>query len=132
VEESRLLHLRGAAVRALMERIPRVAIGLVEGLVAKGTCYSKLLQMLGTRSVIERLAQLLLVLADLHGRREGDTGDAVAIERPITHEFLANMVGSTRQWVTSTLERFRKQGIVALDGRRLVILDPAALRELTG
>ncbi len=60
-------------------------------------------QMLGTRSVIERLAQLLLNLGDLYGTPENGT---VVIRRRITHDELAALVGSTRQWVTMMLKRF--------------------------
>ena len=50
-----------------MSEIPNFAVGLVQALAYKGKCYSSLLQMLGTRSVIERLAHLLLNLTDLKG-----------------------------------------------------------------
>ena len=112
-----------------MERIPGLAIGLVEGLVAKGKCYSTLLQMLGTRSVVERLAQLLLNLAELDGIQEEEF---VIIDKPITHEILANMVGATRQWVTMTLDRFQKQGLIKLRKQRIVILDMDTLRKTAG
>ena len=120
VQETRLLWLRGADLYRLMEQIPRLALGIVEGLVQKGKCYSALVHMLGTRSVVERLAQLLLVLADTDGTK---TEDGVAIARSFTHEELANMVGSTRQWVTVTLDKFQKQGAIRLHDRRIVLRD---------
>ena len=43
---------------------------LIEGLTFKGKCYSALAQMLGTRSITERLAHLLLHLVDLYGVEE--------------------------------------------------------------
>ncbi len=50
---------------------PRFVFGLIEGLTFKGKCYSALAQMLGTRSVTERLAHLLLHLCDAYGVEEG-------------------------------------------------------------
>lgn len=119
-EDARLLWLRGADLYRLMEEIPRLALGIVEGLVQKGKCYSALVHMLGTRSVVERLAQLLLILADTDGR---PTEKGLEIQRSFTHEELANMVGSTRQWVTVTLDKFQKQGAVRIRGRRIFIID---------
>lgn len=119
-QETRLLWLRGADLYRLMEQIPRLALGIVEGLVQKGKCYSALVHMLGTRSVVERLAQLLLILADTDGK---PTEKGIEIQRGFTHEELANMVGSTRQWVTVTLDKFQKQGALRIRGRRIYLTD---------
>lgn len=118
------IRLPGEAVIALMREIPRFSIGLVQGLAFKGKCYSTLLQMLGTRSVVERLAQVLLNLADLRGiERDG----RITIEPALSHEALAGLVGATRQWVSISLDRFRKRGLIAVDRRQLVILQRATL-----
>lgn len=125
-ERSKLTRLPGPAILHLAKTIPAFAICLIEGLVAKGKCYSALIQMLGTRSVTERLAHLLLILAeaDVKPRRK------LVIERRITHEQLANIVGSTRQWVTMTLARFQKQGLIDIDRDVISIVDVEGLRTL--
>lgn len=128
MEDSRLLVLSGPVVRDLIERMPTFAICLIDGLVAKGKCYSQLVQMLGTRSVSQRLAQLLTILGQVHGREEGA---GLLIDRRVTHDQLADIVGSTRQWVTTTLDRWQKDGVIALDGRKIVILKGDALEALS-
>ncbi len=55
-EQLLVLHLPGKALRQLVTQIPALAIGVIEGLTFKGRCYSTLAQMLGTRSITERLA----------------------------------------------------------------------------
>ncbi|MES1155409.1 MAG: Crp/Fnr family transcriptional regulator [Pseudorhodoplanes sp.] len=114
----RLLYLPAPAIRGLIRSRPSFAICLIEGLVAKGKCYSALVQMLGTRSVIERLTQLLVILAENHGRRDGDR---LIIERKLTHDQIATIVGSTRQWVTMTLDKFQKKGIISVARQTIVI-----------
>ena len=118
VRDCRLLYLPAAAIRGLIETQPSFALGLIEGLVAKGKCYSALAQMLGTRSVGERLAQLLIILAENHGRRDGNR---LVIDRKFTHDQIATIVGSTRQWVTMTLDKFQKQGILSVARQSIVI-----------
>ena len=115
---ARLLYLPAAAIRELIETQPSFALCIIEGLVAKGKCYSALVQMLGTRSVIERLTQLLIILAENHGRRDGNR---LIIERKLTHDQIATIVGSTRQWVTMTLDRFQKKGIISVARQSIVI-----------
>jgi CRP/FNR family cyclic AMP-dependent transcriptional regulator len=114
------LRLEGDHLRRLMNEMPALAICLVEGLVHKGRCYSELLQLLATQSVEERLVQLLQNLMQLYGIREGDRK---VIGRYFSHEDLANMVGATRQWVTMTLSRLQKQGLIQIIGRRIYMSD---------
>lgn len=119
VEDSRVTILPTGRLSALIAQMPNFALCLIEGLVAKGKCYSAMAQMLGTRSVIERLAQFLLNYAELYGAKDGDT---LLIDRTITHDQIAAMVGSTRQWVTMMLKRFHKSGIVLSDRQFLRIV----------
>src|SRR5262245_9431308 len=106
---SSVVHLPGKDLRKLVVEVPNLAIGLIEGLTFKGKCYSALAQMLGTRSITERLAHLLLHLADLYGVKESD---GILIGAAFTHADLAHMVGATRQWVTISLKRLHDKNIV--------------------
>jgi CRP/FNR family cyclic AMP-dependent transcriptional regulator len=125
----RLLHLSGDALRTLTLRTPQFAIALVEGLVAKSKCYSALVHMLGTRSATERLAQLLIILGKAYGRSDGNR---LVIEHRVTHNQLATIIGATRQWVTVTLDRFRRKGIISVGRRAIVIESLELLLEWTG
>jgi len=113
IEDCTITVLPSAALQKLLIGMPAFALALIDGLIAKGKCYSSMAQMLGTRSVIERLAQYLLNLSELHGVPDGD---AVIINRKVTHDQIAAMVGSTRQWVTMMLKRFQTKRIIAIDG----------------
>jgi CRP-like cAMP-binding protein len=68
-----VVYLPGKALRRLIPQMPGLAFGLLEGLTFKGKCYSALAQMLGTRSVGERLVHLLLHLCDTYGIADGET-----------------------------------------------------------
>ncbi|MEO1204751.1 MAG: Crp/Fnr family transcriptional regulator [Pseudomonadota bacterium] len=125
MEASKLSYLPGGKIKYLAETNPGIALALIDGVVAKGKCYSALVQMLGTRSVTERLAQLLLILVEVEGRNDGTR---LLVDRRITHEQLAAIVGSTRQWVTSTLARFQKKGHLHIERNTIVIENPDGLR----
>jgi CRP/FNR family transcriptional regulator, cyclic AMP receptor protein len=122
--ETSILAFRGEQLRELIEKLPSFAIGIVETLEFKGKCLSSLVQMLGTRSVAERLAMLLYNLAELHGVQEYD---GIVIGQPFTHEVLAQMVGASRQWVTMTLNRFEREGLVRTGKRHTLIFRPERL-----
>lgn len=129
VINSSVLQLPGKALRDLVMKIPALGIGLIEGLAFKGKCYSAMAQMLGTRSVTERLAHLLLHLVDTYGIKEPH---GILIGAAFTHADLAHMVGATRQWVTMSLKRFQEQGIVVCQKSQIIVCLPDALRGLRG
>jgi CRP/FNR family transcriptional regulator len=70
-------------------------------------------------SVTQRLARLLL---DASRQAASDHFDL-----PLTHQELASRLGTVREVVSRNLARFRAEGLVKLDGRRLSILDRGGL-----
>lgn len=127
IEPVRVTVLSSATLRSLIRQMPDFALCLIAALEAKGRCYTAMAQMLGTRSVIERLAQLLLNLGDLYGRPDNGT---ILIRRRITHDEIAALVGSTRQWVTMMLKRFQREGILTVDHTHIRLTRPGRLHEI--
>ncbi|MGA7997881.1 MAG: Crp/Fnr family transcriptional regulator [Bradyrhizobium sp.] len=126
---SSVVQLPGKELRALVAEVPNLAIGLIEGLTFKGKCYSALAQMLGTRSITERLAHLLLHLVELYGVKDPE---GTLIGAAFTHADLAHMVGATRQWVTISLKRMQEKDIVVSRKSRIIVRRPDLLREMKG
>ena len=124
---SSVVHLPGRALRKLVVEIPNLAIGLIEGLTFKGKCYSALAQMLGTRSITERLAHLLLHLVELYGVKDPD---GILIGTAFTHADLAHMVGATRQWVTISLKRLHDKNVLVVRKSKIVLRQPEVLRDM--
>ena len=120
VESAECLWLRGAKLKRMIREIPDLAVSLIEGLTHKGMCYSALLQLLGTRSMNKRLAHLLVTLSRWRGH---PTSEGVIIITPFTHKQLADMVGATRQWVSSSLTRLERDEIIRIDGCRIILID---------
>ncbi len=124
-----VVQLPGKELRTLAVEIPNLAIGLIEGLAFKGKCYSALAQMLGTRSITQRLAHLLLHLMELYGVADPD---GTVIAAAFTHADLAHMVGATRQWVTISLKRMQEKQIVLTKRSQIVVCRPDVLQEMRG
>lgn len=124
-----VVQLPGKELRTLAAEVPNLAIGLIEGLTFKGKCYSALAQMLGTRSITQRLAHLLLHLMELYGV---DDPDGVLIAASFTHADLAHMVGATRQWVTISLKRMQAKKIVLTRRSQIVVCRADILEDMRG
>ena len=68
-----------------------------------------------------RLAMILLQLCEEHGK---ETPKGTVIPLRLTHEDLANLIGTTRETVTTQMIRFRRMGIVKSQDRFLVVNKP--------
>jgi CRP/FNR family transcriptional regulator, cyclic AMP receptor protein len=77
-------------------------------------------------SVPERLARLLLDQSAGGRLSEG----VVRAKLALTHEEMAQLIGSSRESVTRTLTEFKKRGTAELHGSTLLIWDKAALESL--
>jgi CRP/FNR family transcriptional regulator, cyclic AMP receptor protein len=76
-------------------------------------------------SAPQKLAKLLLDFA-VTGQR---TKEGTRVKLPLTHEEIAEFIGTTRETVTRTLSDFKSQHLVELRGSTLVIEDREALEE---
>jgi CRP-like cAMP-binding protein len=76
----------------------------------------------GRSTIEERLARWLLMADD---RVDED-------ELPLTHEFLAMMLGVTRPGVTVAVQLLEHKGLIARKRSSIVILDRDALKKLSG
>jgi CRP/FNR family transcriptional regulator, cyclic AMP receptor protein len=74
-----------------------------------------------------RIARLIL---DWSKNAKVGTPNSV-VTMPLTHDELASMVATTRETVTRTLGRFRKEKLISMHGVVLNVLQPSALERLS-
>jgi len=74
-----------------------------------------------------KLGELLLQLADDYGV-DDSRGTLVAVK--ITHQEMANLIGSTRETVSLTLSQFKRKKLIATEGRKIILTDREGLKAL--
>ena len=79
------------------------------------------------RSVEQRLAARLLELAERFGQPE-DGG--TAIDARLTQQELADMIGTSRETLATTVASLRERRVLDMHNQRVVILDLPRVREL--
>ncbi len=79
------------------------------------------------KDVNAKLAELLLRLGDEYGI-EDSRGTLVSLK--ITHQEMANLIGSTRETVSLTLSQFKRRGFIHSEGRKVILADRDGLRAL--
>src|SRR5271163_2336695 len=77
-------------------------------------------------SVEEKLARYLLDFAANHASSNGQTRAVMTL----THEEIAETIGSSRETVTRLFADFRRKGLVRVNGSTLVIADKTGLLQL--
>jgi CRP-like cAMP-binding protein len=88
--------------------------------------------ILRTRAVTtgaQRLAALLLNLADRHGRQMNGSID---LAMPLSQEELASLAGTSRATVTRAFGNWRKRGLIRTGQRRITIMNVNGLRQVAG
>ncbi len=78
--------------------------------------------------VPKRLAKLLLRLHDTQGGR--GTRGGQTLRGKLTHQELANVIGSTRETTTLILNDFKRQGLIDFLGRRIIIANRFGLEQV--
>jgi CRP/FNR family transcriptional regulator len=75
----------------------------------------------------KRLAHLLLELL-AKGGRKGSTRGVISV--PLTREELAEMIGTSRETVVRQLYELRREKLIDIQSRKIVVLDPLGLKNL--
>ena len=120
VTECLICVMSRADVEQLLLKDPRIAMRLAQSLGNRLAEAEARLEEMAFKSVPGRLAGLILRLSeeDWRGRKVVDG---------LTHQHLAELVGSYRETVTLTLNQFREQGYIEIGRRKIVVLDELAL-----
>ena len=116
-EDSLLCVLSRADLQALIRRNPDVGLRLLAEVGSRLQQREAELEALAFRGLPSRLAALLLREADAAGTVVG-----------YTQQELAERLGTYRETVSLTLGRFRSEGLVAVEPRRIRLLNPAGLK----
>lgn len=79
----------------------------------------------------ERLVRTLLKLARSHGQKVAGNQDMVKLRLRLSHDSLADMIGSNRPYLSNIMSKLRKQGWIAY-GHNHLLVNVEALKDLNG
>ena len=114
----------------LFKSQPRIAGLLYAIAAAENVAMADRLTSIGRMSATERLTTLLL---DILARLRVTAGGVIdSFELPLTQSDLGDALGLTKVHVNRTIRGLERDGVIERTGRRIRILDEAALVEQTG
>jgi CRP/FNR family transcriptional regulator, cyclic AMP receptor protein len=127
VENAMLTEVERADFERLLAMHPSLGSSMTKLMVHRRRELENKVEGLVFRDVTSKLAELLVKLAGEYGV-DDSRGTMVALK--ITHQELANLIGSTRETVSLTLSTFKKRKYIVTEGRKVIISDSEGLRAL--
>jgi len=114
------------ALQRHIRHYPDLAFSLLKLFLQRMSEVQTRLKEMVFKDLETRLARTLFHLAERHGFKRLDRWE---IALRITHQELAELVGSTRENVTTLLNRFAEEGLIAKERYHIDIVDPVRLGE---
>jgi CRP/FNR family cyclic AMP-dependent transcriptional regulator len=124
MEDCRIISISSADFHHLLMRNEKIVQQIIKVLCARLRQVWSQVQSLSYSNADSRIRLGILQLARRHGVQDSR---GIIVDLKITHQELAEMVGTSRETVTRTLAQLQKQGIILVDHRRIVVLNPRAL-----
>jgi CRP/FNR family transcriptional regulator, global nitrogen regulator len=113
-------------VEKAMTQNPELAMLLLQGLSARILQTEMMIETLAHRDMGSRLVSFLLILC----RDFGVPGqDGVTIDLKLSHQAIAEAIGSTRVTVTRLLGDLRDQAMISIHKKKITVHNPADLSE---
>ena len=127
LEPSQVSFLNRDALLHLMRQQNEFCLRVAEYLSEKyRTACQEIRILSSSQSAAKKLAKLLMIWAVSNG----STREPRRIRMTLTHEEIAEMIGTSRETVTRLLTDFKRKGLVQQRGSMLVICNSAALDAL--
>ena len=121
MEDSSLLVLRRDDFRRRVESSPTVAWTLLSELSRRLRRADGKIGGLVLLDVPGRIARLLLDMSE--------EGGSETIEKPLTHQTIAQMIGASRETVSRAMREFQDQGWIGVERRKIRVADREGLKK---
>jgi CRP-like cAMP-binding protein len=129
LSECEVVDIPRATILAMLDR-PDIARGLLLSTMVDEGTLREWLASVGRRSAEERVAHLLCEL--LARLRSVGLASEDTFPLPVTQVELADTTGMTAVHVNRIIQRLRREKLISLGGKELVVLDVAGLQKLAG
>jgi CRP/FNR family cyclic AMP-dependent transcriptional regulator len=123
MEDSKIMSISGADFHKYLLHNQKVMLQIIQVLCARLRQVWQT-QSLSSSTADARIRMGVYQLAKRHGIRDAH---GTIIDLKITHQELAEMVGTSRETVTRVLTKLRERGIIEIDQRRITLIDSKAL-----
>jgi len=127
VEDTEVLVLKRAVFEKQIKTDPELSLKILRALCARLRKADKDIEALSFQNVLGRVAITLINLMEKYGVQETK---GIRIDLKLTHQELADMVGTAREMISRTLVTFKKNNCIDIDEHYIYITNVKELKEL--
>jgi CRP-like cAMP-binding protein len=124
LEDTKVMTWTTQEIEELAMQRPKLGIALLQLLVQRSMEFGSRIESLSVDNIARRLARALVRFSERLGHEDPDGSVQMS---PLTHEFLSQYVGTSREIVTHFMNQFRRQGYLRYS-RKGILLHRDALR----
>lgn len=128
VTEAVLCPFPKSGLEPIFQKSPRVTALLFAMTVRESNALTDRIRAIGRFSAYERVCHLLLEIGDRLSVIDEEA--ATVFRLPLTQTDVADLLGLTNVYVSKTLSRIEKDGLIRRQGGRIRLLDRARMREI--
>jgi CRP/FNR family transcriptional regulator, cyclic AMP receptor protein len=125
LEQAQLVVVPISQFEKVLVENPHLSIKVFKVLGEKIVDLQERLEAQILNNTYEQIVKLLIKLGELHGEKLNE--GKIVLKADFTNKDLANMIGTTRETVSRTLTRMKKDNLIAMDNEGNMILDPDIL-----
>ena len=126
MEEAKLMILPWNDLEKIIIERPRLALKIIEAMSKKTRLLTSQIRDLVFQDAAGRLASLLVRFGEDFGI---DIEDGRKIDIVLTHQEIANLLGTSRVTVTKMINKFIDEGLLKIEKRKMILLDEEKLGE---
>ncbi|MFC5450728.1 Crp/Fnr family transcriptional regulator [Paenibacillus aestuarii] len=127
LEACTLYALKRSAFVEYMEKSPKLCLKLLETTMERLRKANEQIYDLTFLGVRSRVMKTIIRLAEQHGV---PSEEGLLINIKLTHQQLANMVGTVRESVTKVLQEMQEEGSLSIDKKMMTIRDLNAIKRV--
>ena len=129
VVNSKIFTLKKDDIDELIIKIPQLARNIIYYLADRVRKADQVIYDYAFKMLESRVASKLIGLMHMF---KGNDDNATYIDLPITHQDLADFVGTSRETVTKILAKFKDRGLIEIQTKKIIILDEKRLEAWGG
>lgn len=133
MEDTEVCLIRGSEIKKLLVKFPNISLKILEEFSGRLETAESMIEQLGLHDVEQRVARVLLSLAEEQAGDDDADGlnKKIDLTLSISKRDLASMIGTTQETLSRKLSAFQEQGLIEQTGqRRIILLNEEELRRL--
>ncbi|HHW09072.1 MAG TPA: Crp/Fnr family transcriptional regulator [Firmicutes bacterium] len=127
LEPTETLVIYGSDFTGVLANHPRISLEIIKVLCRRLRQTNAQLMNIIFRDARNRVISSLLELATNYG---SPSGSRTRIDLKLTHQEMANLVGTARETISRILAELQDEGLLHLDEKRMIVVDTRRLRTL--